>query len=61
MDGNHYAEQNQGAYAMSVKQMIIKEFNENPHDISEHLNYFEQDQILPLSYILLGPKKRGIN
>ena len=44
--------------AISVNNIIIKEFKEYPHDVSGHLDYLEQDRILPFSYTMIGQKKK---
>jgi len=44
--------------AISVNKIIIREFREYPHDVSEHLTRLEQDKMLPLSYTMIGQKKK---
>ena len=43
--------------AISIDRIII-EFIEYPYDVSTHLQNLEKDQILPLSYTIIGQKMR---
>ena len=40
--------------ATSINRIVIKEFIEYSHDVSTHLKKLEKDQILPLSYTIIG-------
>jgi len=45
--------------AIGSNGIFIREFAEYPHDVSTHLENLEKDQILPLSYTILGRKSEG--